>query len=181
MRRPRSRRLRAVEVREADPGDYVELVGELRASDPIEGPLSGRELVGYQVLCSVFQAGPRGGMPEFDERVDAERWSSCVLVDDSGDVEITLRGSTLRVPVLAEDSLTDAAEIAAMLRRLDLSIDDPPEQLQLLERGVLDGASVHLTGRVAEPPLTQSAYRRSAKPRLRIVGVRGAPLVITPR
>lgn len=182
-------RLAAEAVRDATAGDYVELRGVLRAADPIVGPVSNESLIGYTLLCSVFD-------PQYLERVDLAEWSEVVLEDDSGDVPLALEGAVVRLPALAETTLEGPSEIAEVLKKVDstsaeritalLAQNDATtngkqhEQLQLLERGVLDGARVSLTGRVADPALTGSAYRQSARPRKHVTGVRGAPLVITP-
>lgn len=180
MRRPRSQRVVAESVRDAAAGDYVELRGVVRAAEPIVGPVSGEALIGYTLVCSVFNVEPGNRLPEYVDRVDHAEWSEVLLEDDSGDVPVALEGAIVRVPALAEKTLDDADAIAALLRRIGETYADPPEQLQLLERGIRDGATVSLTGRVADPPLSGSAYRRSARPRKRVTGVRGAPLVITP-
>lgn len=180
MRRPRATRMVAESVRDAKPGDYVELRGVLRAADPIVGPVSKERLIGCTLVCSVFNVEQGNRLPEYIDRVDHAEWAQVVLEDDSGDVPLELDGALVRLPALAEATLEDAEAIAALLKRIDKTYEDPPEQLQLLERGVKDGARVSLTGRVADPELTGSAYRQSARPRKHVTGVRGAPLVITP-
>ncbi len=175
MPRPRAITLSATALAEAEIGAYVELSGVLRSPDPVEGPFSRHTLVGFEVLCTLLT-------PDGVQRLDARRWGEAILEDDTGEAVIGLEGSRLKIPALSEGSFDEEDKIARVLEELGLTAKGSLEDAELLvlERGVRDGARVSLTGRVAEPTARESAYRASARPRRRVVGVRGAPLVIVP-
>ncbi len=156
-------------------GAHVELEGVLRGVDPVRGPVSGRTLTGCSVLCSLF-----GEAGDYLGRRDVERWADATLDDGTGQVTVALSTSPLRAPATRETTV-HGDDLAPMLRELRLDIEGVHE-LQLLERGIDEGARVRVRGALARLATPDAgAFRSNARPPLGLVGERGAPIVLTPR
>lgn len=155
-------------------GSYVELEGVLRTVSPLVGPISGRAVVGYHVVCSVFGAGD-----DYVGKHDVARWSEAILDDGTAEITIALEGSQVRAPAIVERTI-EGDHVAPMLTKLGLKLDGPIRELQVIERGIADGARVAVRGQLARIDAT-GAFRTSARPTLGLRGDRGAPIVLTPR
>ncbi len=168
--------IRASDIVELTLGSYVEIEGVLRASTPVVGPVSGRTLVGYQVLCSVFGAGD-----DYGGRHDVSRWTDAILDDGTAEITVALQASSVRAPATGEATI-EGDDVAPMLAKLGLTLDGPVRELQLIERGIADGARVNVRGVLSRlESADRGAFRSSARPPLGIRGERGTPIVLTPR
>ena len=175
MRSAPCRPITAAGLRDASPGDAVQLEGVLRSLAPTKSVISGAPLVGYEVICSVF------GEDGYAGKHEVVRWADAVLEDDSGEARIELDGAYVRAPALGETTLDDEDEVTKALAALGLEIERP-SQIQLLERAVPDGARVTVRGIAGRiDPEARGAFRTSARPPIGLRSGRGAPIVIVPR
>src|SRR5690606_2594552 len=101
-----------------------------------------------------------------------------LLEDETGELLVSLERSTVRAPAGVERTLDEPDEIARALAALELQ-GEPPTQLQILERAMADGRRVTLTG-ILHDEAARPDFRRSAKPRLTLLGDRARPILIAP-
>lgn len=177
----------------AELGDgYARIVGTVVATETIAAPVSGRACVYYELVVEERadpeakfrrRAGQRGFVPFLVE--DATR--RAVVVPDL--VTTVLTRATVLGAIqpsnLYEDAIEDTTGIATRLRT-KLLLSSTPEQ-RFVEMRIEPGAVISVAGHAVEEPdpdprvAAVGGYRGGAAMRLRLVGSRALPLMISDR
>ena len=162
------------ELPSVERGRSVRVAGIFRSVSPLESPFGEERVLGYNIACSIFTGEP----PSYASTAHVVRWSDAVLEDDTGELLVSLARYPVRAPARVERTLHDADAIARALGVLELK-GAPATQLQILERGVLDGRRVTIAG-LLHDEASRADFRGSAKPRPTLRGDRRRPLLIAP-